>query len=155
MSVFAVGPMRVTKKPAANLPQTATLDLFGVAGTVRAIIFSRVTTTLGASGGSTTKYLYTPTVGATATDLSAAADLGTAAAPLFVYPWIVASTVTTLSIGGGVAASSTNFCPLVMPQGFWVAAGTFQLNCTGNQTGQLEHWCLWIPMAPDSYVYSL
>lgn len=153
MAVFATGSMRVAHKAAANLPQTATLDLFAVVGTVRLLPFSRVTTTLGASGGSVAKYLFTPAVGATASDLSTTADLGTAASPKFVFPWYPLNG-PFVSTGEGIAASG-GFAPLALPPSFWMADGTLQMNCTGNQTGQLEHWCIWMPMTPGSYVYPL
>lgn len=154
MGVFAVGPAQTGYKAAANLPQTGQLALFAVVGTVRARFWSRVSTVLGASGGSVTKYVFTPTVGATSSNLSTAADLGTAAAGTFVFTFTTGA--TTMSSGAGAAISSGGARPSVgIVGGLWFQAGTLYLDCSGNQTGQMEHWILWTPMAPDSYVYPL
>lgn len=153
MGVFASGPVQVAYRAAANLPQSTTGSIFTVVGTVRSLVISRVTTTLGASGGSTTKYIFTPSVGATSSDVSAAADLGTAAAPKFVFPWLPSSG-TFVSTGEGIAASG-GFTPFTLPPAYWTQDGSWQIVCTGNQTGQLEHWCIWMPVIPGSYVYAV
>lgn len=155
MGAFAAGPFGITHKPAADLPQSTQQSLFAIVGVVRFTAWGRITTTLGTSGGSTVKYLITPTVGATDTNLSAAADLGTGAAGCFVIPYSGGS-ATVLSSGMGAATSSAGYRPAAGDTMYWWASdGTIKLECSGNQTGQMEHWCFWIPMTPDSYVYSL
>lgn len=155
MSAFAAGPLGMAHKSASDLPQSTQQSLFAIVGLVRFSAWGRITTTLGASGGSTIKYLVTPTVGATSTSLAAAADLGAGAAGAFVVPYHPVF-ATALSSGMGAAMNSSGQKPAgYEPIYWWAADGTIKLECSGNQSGQMEHWCFWAPMTPGSYVYSL
>lgn len=144
---------RVAHRPAANLPQTALGALFTVSGgPVWAIGIGRVTTVLGASA-SLVKLVADPTVGADS-DLSLAA--GTSLTGVAVNVWVgngfLAVQALGTSLGGDAPAITGGGSILISQIGVAIAPGSISLNTTGNQTGQMEWFCWWVPMVPGARV---
>lgn len=134
----------------ANLPQTALGALFTVSGgPIWAIVIGRVTTGLGASA-SLVKLVADPTLGSDS-DLSAAA--GFSMTGFVAGRWVGRQMIsgTALSASPGAAADEpsvqlTTVGSISGMIGEIVAPGSISLNATGNQTGQMEWWCGWIPL---------
>lgn len=145
-----------THRPAANLPQTTLGALFTVSGGPCFItVLGRVTTVLGASA-SVLRFVADPTLGADS-DLSLAA--GTSFSGLAVGRWVgftFPSGAILISAGGSAdEPAMTASAPVTRALGTICAPGSISLNATGNQTGQMEWWCGWIPMVPGARVVAV
>lgn len=143
-------------KAPANLPQTALGALFTVSGgPVMAIIVGRVTTTLGASA-SLVKLVSDPTIGSDS-DLSVAA--GFSMTGFVAGQWVGRANNPSQGLAASPGASADEpsvsaifQTPFPVPFGQISAPGSISLNATGNQTGQMEWWCGWIPLVPGARV---
>lgn len=129
--------------------------LFTVSGgPVCAIVWGRVTTVLGASG-SVVKLVADPTVG-TDSDLSAAAGFSMSgfAAGRWVGRWMLALAALAASPGNSAdeVAAAAVFGGLAQQFGAIIAPGSISLNATAAQTGQMEWYCLYIPLVPGAFV---
>jgi hypothetical protein len=120
-------------KAAATLPQTATQNLFTVAGGRIAIlgILGQVTVVLGATA-TNGKLLSTPTVG-TAVDICAVLAIASKeAGTLFGITGIFGDAM----VGANAGATVLQQRPVVVP------AGVIGFNCSANNTGSTK-WTLW------------
>lgn len=137
-------------RAAANLPQTATGNLFTIGGgPVCGLVLGRVTTGLGASA-SVVRLINTPTLGA-ASDLSLAAGTSLTGFVAGRWAWF-AGPNAALQVSPGAAADE----PAMVAAGgtpsafgFILAPGTIALVASGNQTGQMEWHFFWQPMRGD------
>lgn len=130
--LLMLGLGRTVNRAAANLPQTATGNLFAVTGgrVVVTSIIGQVTTVIQAQANAV-KLRATPTVGAV-NDLSGTVDINAAAVGSLLAATGLAADALVLSTGGGISMGRN---PIL------VATGNIGLNTAASSTGQIK-WTL-------------
>ena len=139
MSARTVPPGVRVDKAAANLPQTATANLYTVAGGAVLVtgLIGTVTTGLGATATTLSLGVTgSPTVIATASAITSAV------ANTFLFP------IKSAGIGGALQVAGAAFvlAPPFIIDPFIVATGNITWTTSANDTGQVK-WSLWyVPM---------
>jgi hypothetical protein len=130
--LLMLGLGRTVQRAAANLPQTATGNLFAVTGgrVVVTSIVGQVTTVIQAQANAV-KLRATPTVGAV-NDMSGTVDINAAAVGSLLAATGLAGDALVLSTGGAVSMGRN---PIL------VAVGNIGLNTAASSTGQIK-WTL-------------
>lgn len=131
-----------TKRPTANLPQTAQAALFTVSGGEVLVtqVYGKVTTVIQTQADSI-KLIANPTVG-TDVDLCAALNISAKAVNTLLS---ITGVVADAMIGAGLSQRGMSV-PLIVP------AGTIDLDATASNTGQIEWTIFWVPLTPDATV---
>jgi hypothetical protein len=127
-----LGLGRIVQRATANLPQTATGNLFAVTGgrVVVTSLVGQVTTAVQAQANAV-KLRAVPTVGAV-NDLSGTVDINGAAVGSLLSVTGLAGDALVLSTGGGVS---------MLRNAILVAVGNIALNTAASSTGQVK-WSL-------------
>lgn len=130
--LLMLGLGRTVNRAAANLPQTATGNLFAVTGgrVVVTSIVGLVTTAVQAQA-TVVKLRAVPTVGAV-NDMSGTVDLASAAVGSLVAATGLAGDALVLSTGGAIS---------LLRNAILVAVGNIALNTAASSTGQIK-WAL-------------
>lgn len=132
IDLVLIGLGRTVQRATANLPQTATGNLFAVTGgrVLVTSIVGQVTTAVQAQANAV-KLRATPTVGAV-NDLSGTVDINGAAVGALLAATGLAGDALVLSTGGGVS---------MLRNPILVAVGNIGLNTAASSTGQVK-WTL-------------
>jgi hypothetical protein len=130
--LLLMGLGRPVARATANLPQTATGNLFAVTGgrVVVTSIVGQVTTAIQAQA-TVVKLRAVPTVGAV-NDMSGTVDINAAAAGALLAATGLAGDALVLSTGGAVS---------MLRNAVMVAVGNIALNTAASSTGQIK-WAL-------------
>jgi hypothetical protein len=131
-------------KSAVNLAQTGTIDLFTVSGG-KVLCFgllSEVTTIIQAQANAT-KFIAHPAAGSDV-DLCATADINALEAGGFLSVDGVLATAAVKTLAGAAQLASR---PFILPSGCVV-----RQSCAANNTGQMKHSLMFLPLDAGAIV---
>jgi hypothetical protein len=140
--LLAIAYGNLVTKAAQNLPQTATANLFTVAGGNVLVtgLIGEVTTVIGATATSLSLGV-TPTTGtANSTGLATATAITSKEAGTFV------GLLNSSGVGGGLVVGANAGQGLFVPLPIIVAPGTITWTTSASTTGQMKWYLTYIPL---------
>jgi len=133
---------RIVERASALLPQTAQTPYFTVSGRVLVTQIVGEVTVIIAGAANSAKLIANPTVGADADLCAAVAITDDAVGTMYVLTGTMVDAMIAATSGAAQAQHGA----------LLVAAGTIDLDCTANNTGETKWTLHYIPLDPGSRV---